>query len=194
LLSLVGLILLVAKAALEGNILNVVCFAVYGVTMVALYAASTLYHAVPCSVKGRMALRKLDHTSIYLLIAGSYTPICLAVLGGGWGWSLFGVVWALAIGGSVLAFTWIMAPRQLTATLYLVLGWVVILAIYPLWHAMSRAAFLWLLLGGICYTVGGVLYALKWPGRNNPRFGCHEIFHVFVVLGSLCHWIMMMQI
>lgn len=175
---------------------HVASFFIYGISMVGLYTASTLYHCVNTSVKGRIALRKYDHSSIYFLIAGSYTPICLIPLRtyGAWGWVLFSIVWTLAIAGLVLALAWINAPRALTAGLYIFMGWMAIIAFVPLLQVLPVDGFLWLLLGGILYTVGGVLYAVKWPGRNNPNFGCHEIFHVFIVLGSACHFVMMYQI
>ena len=158
--------------------------------MVCLYTASTLYHCVNTTVAGRIALRKYDHCSIYLLIAGSYTPVCLVALRGAWGWSIFGVIWVFALAGCALSILWIGCPRKITASIYLVMGWLSVIAIYPLWQATGPAGLFWLVLGGVLYTVGGVSYALKWPGRNNPRFGCHEIFHVFILLGSAAHFVM----
>lgn len=188
-------LLLVQAAALGSDAWHWVSFSVYGLTMIGLYTASTLYHCLNTGVSGRMALRKYDHASIYCLIAGSYTPICLIALRdcGAWGWVLFGIIWALAIAGMVMAVAWIMAPRWLTAGLYIAMGWMALFAFYPLLQVLPANGFFWLLAGGILYTVGGVLYAVKWPGRNNPRFGCHEIFHVFIVLGSICHFLMMYQ-
>ena len=173
-----------------------ISFLIYGLSMVALYTASTLYHCVNTSVKGRIALRKFDHCSIYFLIAGSYTPICLVALreDGAWGWGLFGVIWGLALAGLVLTLVWINAPRGLTSGVYLFMGWLSVVALYPLTKVLPATGFFWLVLGGVLYTVGGVLYAIKWPGRNNPRFGCHEIFHVFILLGSLCHFFLMYQV
>lgn len=175
---------------------HVISFLIYGLSMIGLYTASTLYHCINTSVRGRIALRKYDHCSIYFLIAGSYTPICLVPLRAysAWGWSLFAVIWSLVILGLIVALLWINAPRWLTAGLYLFMGWLAIVALYPLIQVLPTAGFFWLLLGGILYTVGGVLYAVKWPGRNNPRFGCHEIFHVFILLGSVCHFILMYQV
>ena len=194
LLAIVGSFFLLLRAIQMGSLWHGASYFVYGATMFALYTASTLYHSLNVSVKGRMTLRKLDHTSIYLLIAGTYTPICLTVLRGPWGWTLFGVIWALAAAGIVLAFAWIMAPRWLTAGIYLFMGWLAVVAIYPLMQLLSPAGMFWLVAGGVLYTIGGVLYALKWPGRNNPKFGCHEIFHVFILLGSIAHYVLMFQI
>ncbi|MEG2959705.1 MAG: hemolysin III family protein, partial [Oscillospiraceae bacterium] len=111
-----------------------------------------------------------------------------------WGWSLFGVIWAFAIAGLVMTLFWINAPRWVTSGIYLFMGWLAVFAIVPLLKVMPAAGLFWLFLGGLAYTVGGVLYAIKWPGRNNPRFGCHEIFHVFILLGSLCHFFLMYRV
>jgi len=190
-LSVLASAVLLAGAAAAADIWKLVSFAIYGLSMTALYTASTLYHCINTTVEGRIALRKLDHTSIYFLIAGSYTPVCLIALRGPWGWSLFGVIWALAIAGLVMSMTWINCPRALTSTIYIAMGWLAVIAVYPLWQALGLRGVFWLLAGGVLYTVGGVLYALKWPGRDNPRFGCHEVFHVFIVLGSIAHFVMM---
>ena len=190
-LGILATAVLVTAAAWAGDVWKIVSFAIYGLSMTALYTASTLYHCVNTTVKGRVALRKLDHASIYVLIAGSYTPVCLIALRGAWGWTLFGVIWALTIAGVVMSLTWINCPRAVTSTVYIAMGWVAVFALYPLWQAIGAQGVGWLLAGGVLYTVGGVLYALKWPGRDNPRFGCHEVFHVFIVLGSIAHFVMM---
>ena len=193
-MGVLAAMMLVAGAAAQGDLWKVVSFTIYGLSMTALYTASTLYHCVNTTVPKRIALRKLDHASIYFLIAGSYTPICLTALRGVWGWTLFGVIWALAIAGVVMSLTWINCPRALTSTVYIAMGWLAIFAIYPLWLVLGMRGVVWLLAGGVLYTVGGVLYALKWPGRNNPRFGCHEVFHVFILLGSIAHFVMMYRV
>ena len=193
-LALIGTISLVIPAFLAKNIFLAVQFLIYGLSMTGLYTASTLYHCVNTSVSGRLALRKYDHCSIYLLIAGSYTPVCLTVLLRQGGLALLGSIWTLAVAGVILTIAKLNIPRWLTSTIYLVMGWLAIFAIVPIYRSMPFAGFFWLLLGGILYSVGGVLYAAKWPGRNNPRFGCHEIFHVFILLGSVCHYIMMAQV
>ena len=129
---------------------------------------------------------------IYFLIAGTYTPICLGPLRGGWGWSIFGVVWGLAILGLFLTIFWIKAPRWLTTGIYLGMGWIVIIAIYPIIVIFrdlnALGSLLWLLAGGIFYTIGGILYGLKWPKLKNKYFSFHEIFHIFIMLGSFCHF------
>lgn len=193
-LGVLAAVVLTVGAARLGDVWKLASFAIYGLSMTGLYTVSTLYHCVNTSVAGRVALRKLDHISIYFLIAGSYTPVCLIALRGPWGWSLFGVIWALAIAGLVMSLTWINCPRVVTSTIYIAMGWLAVVAIYPLWQALGLRGVAWLLAGGILYTVGGVLYALKWPGRDNPRFGCHEVFHVFILLGSIAHFVMMYRV
>ena len=194
LLGLVGAVLLLGRVWATGPVWRLIPFGVYLVSMVGLYTASTLYHCLNTSVQGRVNLRKYDHISIYYLIAGSYTPICLVALPGAWGAGMLAIIWALALGGTVLALVWITAPRWLTAGIYLFMGWMALFAIVPLAKVLPGAGLFWLLLGGVLYTVGGVLYAVKWPGRNNPRFGCHEIFHVFILLGSMAHFFLMYRV
>jgi len=190
-LGAVGTVFLLVNAALAGAWLKFWMFAVYGLSMVCLYTASTLYHCLRTAVPARLALRRFDHCAIYLLIAGSYTPICACVLEPRVGLPLLGCIWALAAAGIWLTLAGGNIPRSVTSAIYVGMGWLAAFAIAPLRSALSAAGFFWLLAGGILYTVGGVLYALKWPGRNNPRFGCHEIFHVFILLGSGCHFAMM---
>ena len=129
---------------------------------------------------------------IYVLIATSYTPVCLGPLRGPWGWSIFGVVWGLAVLGIIFSSIWIKAPRALTASLYLIMGWVVLVAIVPLINVYKEANLLyslwWLVIGGIFYTFGGIIYALKWPKTKFKQFGFHEIFHIFVMFGSACQY------
>ena len=196
-LALAGTVLLLGRAArLNCDGWHMFSFLVFGLSMVALYTASTLYHCLNTGVKGRVRLRKLDHASIYLLIAGTYTPMCLVVLRqeGNWGWTLFAAAWGIALAGLVLCIVWIASPRWVTAGLYIAMGWMGVTALVPLVQRLPSLGFFWLLGGGILYTVGGVLYAVKWPGRNNPRFGCHEIFHVFILAGTLFHFLLMYQV
>ncbi len=195
LLAVLGTVLLLARTrSLGGSAWHYVTFSLYGAAMIGLYTASTLYHCVNTSVRGRIALRKYDHASIYFLIAGTYTPICLIPLRGGWGWSLFGVIWGLALAGLAMTLLWINAPRWVTAGIYPVMGWLASAAILPLLRVRPFQGLFWLLGGGVLYTIGGVLYALKRPGRNNPKFGCHEFFHVFIVLGSAAHFLLMYRV
>ena len=196
-LAVLGTVLLLIRSVALGlDVWHIVSFAIYGASMICLYAASTLDHCVNGPVPRRLALRKYDHCSISLLIAGSYTPICLVALRtcGGWGWAIFGVIWAMAMAACSLSLLWINSPRWITAGTYLMMGWLAIIALYPLARALPRAGMVLLVLGGLLYTVGGVLYALKWPGRNNPRFGCHEVFHLFILAGSLFHFLVMYRV
>lgn len=190
-LSIAGLVVLVVMAAKVGTAWHVVAFSIYGAAMTSLYAASAFYHSLPLSPKGRRVLRKLDHTMIYVFIAGVYTPMCFMPLRGAWGWSMFGVLWGLAVAGIVFTNIWITAPRWLSAGSYILMGWMAIVCIYPLTKTMPAGGLMWLFVGGVFYTLGGIFYALKWPGRDSKKFGFHEIFHVLIMFGSVCHFIMM---
>ena len=141
----------------------VIAMAVYLVTLVGLYTASTLYHSLRTGVDGRIRLRKIDHLNIYYLIAGSYTPFCVLALGGTLGMVLLIVIWGLAILGTGMNLIWINLPRWLSAGVYIAMGWIAVVAIYPLARALGPLGTFWLALGGVLYTIGGVLYAVKWP-------------------------------
>ena len=194
LLAILALVLLL-QVTVDHGAVTVTAVSVYAVSMLSLYTASTVYHSLRTGVRGRLFLRKLDHLMIYFLIAGTYTPICLIPLGGTRsGRIMLTVIWTMALLGSAFTLFWIKMPRALTAAIYLIMGWTAIFAIYPLYRIMSPLCFAMLLSGGMLYSVGGILYALKWPGRNNRYFGCHEIFHVFIVLGSICHFIMIYRL
>ena len=190
-LALLGAILLLLRSHTPTHFIS---FAIYGASMVALYTASTLYHCLRTCIPWRRRLRKLDHCSICLLIAGSYTPICLLALNDSCGSALLTGVWLLALAGILQSLLWITAPRWLSSGVYLCMGWLVVFALKPLSAALPPEGMAWLVAGGVLYSIGGVLYALKWPGRNNPRFGCHEIFHVFILLGSVCHFLNMYRV
>lgn len=195
LLGVLGTALLLLRVrALGGGWVEMAAFLIYGLSMVGLYTASTLYHCLRTGVAGRIALRKYDHISIYFLIAGSYTPICLLVLPDEGGIPMLAAVWAVALAGTVMALLWIDAPRWVTSGVYLFMGWMSLFLLPALLRSMPPLGLFWLVLGGALYTVGGVLYAVKWPGRNNPRFGCHEIFHLFILLGSVAHFFLMYQV
>lgn len=193
-LGIAGTAALLILSGLRGRWDLFLSFGIYGLSMICLYTASTLYHCVNTSVAGRIALRKYDHCSIYLLIAGSYTPVCTAVLKGSLGTAMLALIWAFAGAGVILTIAKLDIPRWLTSTIYLVMGWLAVFAIVPLSYVLPPVGMFWLVGGGALYTIGGVLYAVKWPGRDNPRFGCHEIFHVFILLGSVFHYLMMLQV
>lgn len=191
-LSLVGLVLLIVFSAIYGNAYHIVSFTIFGVGLFLLYLFSTLYHWLNISEKGITVFRKFDHIMIYILIAASYTPICLVPLRGPWGWTIFGIIWGLAVLGTILTAVWIKAPRFITTTIYLIMGWAVVIAAYPLIQVFKEAnnfgSLIWLLAGGIFYTIGGIIYGLKVPKTKWKCFGFHEIFHIFVMLGSACHY------
>lgn len=193
-LSIAGLVFLIINVASHSNekAWDIVSFTIFGTGLILLYTFSSLYHLLNVGEKATKILRKFDHIMIYILIAATYTPICLGPLRGPWGWSVFGIVWGIAIVGTVLTSVWLAAPRWLTTCLYLAMGWTVIVAIYPMITIFNDLNMLhslwWLLAGGILYTIGAIVYALKWPPFKNKYFGFHEIFHIFVMLGSLCHY------
>lgn len=185
LLALSGAIWLIAVTARSDDLLNTFSVSVYGVTLVMLYSISTIYH----SLRGRAkrVLRKLDHLSIYLLIAGSYTPFCLISLRGPWGWSLFGSVWTLAAIGMLQEIKLRSEARVLSLVIYAVMGWIVLVAIKPLLASLGVAGFLWLAAGGVFYTVGIIFFAFDQRFRH-----WHGIWHLFVIAGSLAHFIAIM--
>jgi hemolysin III len=191
LLAITGLVLLVHKAAVSGNIWHIVSFAIFGATMILLYTASTLYHWLPLTPQRTALLRKFDHSMIFLLIAGTYTPLCLVPLRGPWGWSMFGSIWGLALLGMGFKFIWFDAPRWLSTAIYIVMGWLVVVPIWPLIQIVPLAGLGWLLAGGLFYTGGSIIYGLKKPNPWPAVFGFHEIFHVLVLLGTFCHFWMM---
>lgn len=188
LLAVVGTIVLVYQGVMYGTVWHVVSFAVFGASLILLYTASTLYHALDVSPKANLALRRVDHTMIFLLIAGTYTPFCLLPLRGAWGWSLFGAIWGCAAVGMVVKNFWMSAPRWLYTGFYVLMGWLVIVAIYPLAQRVLPVSLIWLIFGGLSYTVGAVLYATKWPNPWPGKFGFHEIWHLFVMGGSIAHF------
>lgn len=184
---------LIIKAARQPDTLHITALSIFILSMILLYAASTIYHSVDSTEKVNRRLRKLDHMMIFIMIAGSYTPVCLIALHNRIGYILCALVWGIAILGIILKGLWINCPKWLSSVLYISMGWLCVLAFVPIFHALPRAGFDWLLAGGIIYTIGGVIYALKLPIFNSrhKNFGSHEIFHVFIMLGSLCHFIVM---
>jgi len=190
LLSALGLIYLLLKAVNNHSGMQLAGALVFGISLIALYTASTLYHGLPVSPRVVQILRRVDHTMIYVLIAGTYTPICLITLKGVLGWSLFGVVWGLALAGIVLKLLWMNAPRWLSTLFYVALGWLAALFIVPLFRALPLSGFIWLLTGGLLYTIGAVFYATKPRWLKLWKFGFHEVFHLFILLGSAAHFLL----
>ena len=171
---------------------HLAALAVFILSMVGLYAASTIYHTLDISPKVNRLLRKIDHMMIFVLIAGTYTPVCLIVLGDETGWFLLGLVWIIAFLGILINAFWITCPKWFSSMVYIAMGWVCVLAFSKILTALPREGFIWLLAGGIIYTLGGIIYALKLPVFNS-RHRYFEIFHLFVMGGSLCHYMMMYQ-
>lgn len=191
-LAVAGLVLLICKSVYPSvKPLHIMAFSIFGAGMILLYTSSTLYHWLPLTERGVRHLRRIDHMMIFLLIAASYTPVCLILLKGGWGWSLFGCIWGFAVLGILLKVFWLQAPRWLYTVVYIVMGWLAIVALWPLAKVLSLGGFLWLFAGGLFYTFGAVIYATKKPNPWPKVIGFHEIFHVFVMLGSFSHfWLM----
>lgn len=192
-LSVIGLVFLIVYSAKYGEgAWDVVSFTIFGVGLILLYTFSTLYHMLNIGERGTRVFRKFDHMMIYVLIAASYTPICLGPIRGPWGFSILGVVWGLAILGIILTAIWLQAPRWLTTSIYIAMGWLVIVMAYPLLTTFKELnalySLIWLLIGGIFYTIGGVIYGLKKAPFTTKHFGFHEIFHIFVLFGSICQY------
>ncbi len=184
---------LLVKTALGANSREFAAMCVFIASMVLLYAASTTYHSVNVTGSRLKIFKKIDHMMIFVLIAGTYTPVCLIILGGEIGYTLLTVVWSIAIAGILIKAFWVTCPKWFSSLIYIAMGWVCIFVFGTLRSTLPTAAFLWLLVGGIVYTIGGVIYALKLPIFNSKHknFGSHEIFHLFVMGGSVCHFIFM---
>ena len=184
---------LLVKAGVSSGGEHFIAMAIFMASMILLYGASATYHSVNLTGRYLRVFRKLDHMMIFVLIAGSYTPVCLIVLGGKTGYTLLALVWGIALAGMLVKAFWITCPKWFSSAIYIAMGWVCVLVFGRLFDTLSTAAFLWLLAGGIIYTVGGVIYALKLPLFNSRHreFGSHEVFHLFVMAGSLCHFIFM---
>jgi len=180
-LSIAGFAVLLFLAIVRGGVWQIVSCAVYGVTLVCVYACSTLYHGLP-SRRVKHVLRIFDHSAIFLLIAGTYTPFLLVNLRGGWGWSLLGTVWGLAVAGIVLKVWFVDGHPILSTGVYILMGWLALVAVKPLFHAVPTIGLIWLLAGGVMYTVGVAFYAWKRIPYN------HVIWHLFVMAGSTCHY------
>lgn len=193
LMAIFAAVPLLIKAAHEPSRIYIISLTIYAASLILLYAASTTYHTFDISAKVNTVLKKIDHMMISVLIAGSYTPVCLIVLKGKTGIILLSIVWAIAVAGILIKAFWVYCPKWVSSVLYIGMGWTCVLAFTQILNNMSPAAFGWLLAGGIIYTAGGVIYALKLPLFNNrhKNFGSHEIFHLFVMGGSACHFVVM---
>lgn len=188
--AFIGLLAMVIKAVSIGESpLTVGAVIIFGISMILLYAASATYHMVIARDKVIAFLRKIDHSMIFVLIAGSYTPFCLISLNGTTGWIIFSIVTVIAIAGILFKMVWFNCPRWLSTALYIAMGWIIIFASSPLSDRLSAQGFFLLVLGGIFYTIGGVIYAVKPKFLESKYLGFHEIFHIFILLGSLAHFL-----
>ena len=192
LMALIAASPLLIKA--HGNTTYMLAMTIFATSMVLLYAASTIYHSI-CHVSAKVLrnFQKLDHMMIFVLIAGSYTPVCMIILGGRIGYTLLALVWGIAVAGIIIKGLWITCPKWVSSLIYIAMGWICVTAFGQILSSLTPGAFGWLLAGGIIYTAGGVIYALKLPLFNSrhKNFGSHEIFHLFVMGGSFCHYMMM---
>ena len=184
---------LLMRARLLGGTRTVIAMGIFLFTCSALYAASSIYHTVVLDEEKTRIFRKLDHMMIPVMIAGTYTPVCMCVLNDGAGAPLLAAIWCMAIGGIILKALWITCPKWVSSAVYLGMGWLCLFALPSIWSHLPLPAFLWLLAGGILYSVGAVIYALKGKRFNeqHPNFGTHEIFHLFIMAGTFCHYVVM---
>lgn len=180
-LAIAGLVVLIVFSSLRGTVWHIVSFSIFGITLVLLYFASTLYHSLT-HVKAKGVFHKFDHISIYLLIAGTYTPFCLTALRGWIGWTMFGIVWACAIAGGVFKAIDVGKRVKLSTALYVLMGWVILVAIKPLYGVMPYNGFLLLIAGGVSYTIGTIFFI-----RNQVKYN-HSVWHLFVLGGSVLHF------
>lgn len=193
LLALCAAVPLLVRAAVHSGVKSLTAMTVFMISMVLLYAASTIYHSVNCSGRVLRIFRKMDHMMIFILIAGTYTPVCLLTLPKPSGLMLLAAVWGIALVGIFIKGFWITCPKWFSSVLYIAMGWSCLSVLGQLFSLLSLHAFLWLLAGGLIYTAGGIIYALRLPlfDARHPMFGLHEIFHLFVMAGSLCHFVFM---
>lgn len=193
LLALCAAVPLLVRAAVHSGVKSLTAMTVFMISMVLLYAASTIYHSVNCSGRILRIFRKMDHMMIFILIAGTYTPVCLLTLPKPSGLMLLAAVWGIALVGIFIKGFWITCPKWFSSVLYIAMGWSCLSVLGQLFSLLPLHAFLWLLAGGLIYTAGGIIYALRLPlfDARHPMFGLHEIFHLFVMAGSLCHFVFM---
>jgi hemolysin III len=187
-LAAVGMVVLLINGAANDSTRQIVAFAIFGTSLVLLYSTSGIYHSLNVSARGLAILRRLDHMMIYVLIAGTYTPLCLVLLRGKLGIGLLIAVWSIALAGIVQKLVWMRAPRWFSTVLYLGMGWAAMVVARPVLGAAPLGFFLWIIAGGVFYSVGAVVYATKWPDPLPHAFGFHEIWHLFVMAGSFSHY------
>lgn len=188
-LSFIGLLALVIKTTLTTpSIVDITAVIIFGISLVLLYSASATYHLVVASDTVIAFLRRIDHAMIFILIAGSYTPFCLIALKGVQGWVMFGIIAAIAICGVSFKLIWFNCPRWISTSIYIGMGWISVFLIIPLYKSIPLGGVVLLVLGGVLYTIGAVIYGLKPEALKFKNLGFHEIFHIFILLGSLCHF------
>ncbi len=187
--SAVGLVILVRKGIAVGDALAVAAFAVFGAGLLLLYAASATYHLARVSERAQLVLRKIDHIMIFVLIASTYTPVCAITLRGRLGYSMLALVWGFAVAGAVLKLFFLNVPRWVYTGVYLGLGWLAVTLTAPILRAVGVGPLLWMVAGGLMYTVGAVIYGVKRPNPLPGVLGFHEIFHIFILMGSACHYV-----
>jgi hemolysin III len=175
----------------RGSIVKEISLTVYGVSLILMFAASATYHLIKARPQVMKNLRKLDHSSIYLLIAGTYTPICLHYFSGFWQWGMVALIWGLALAGICVKLVILNAPRWLTAGIYLLMGWLAIFGVKEIFTSMPMWAWIWLLMGGLFFTLGAIVYITRKLDFYPGVFGFHEVWHIFVILGCFCHFIIM---
>lgn len=188
LLSVVGLAVLLYDGFLEGSVRHIVAFSMFGLSMVSLYTSSTLYHSLNVKKQTLRLLRKLDHSMIFVLIAGTYTPICLIVLDDSWRWLVFTGIWTIALVGIIKKIFWFQTHRWLSLMLYLGMGWMGVFLFPTLFNKLPLMFLIWISIGGLFYTVGAVIYGLEKPNFIPGWFGFHELWHLFVMGGTFSHF------
>ena len=199
LLHLIGAVLAIPATVILillglDSVWKIASFSIYGACLFMLFTFSTIYHCLPSRFGGKhQVFRKLDHLAIYALIAGTYTPFCLVTLRGPWGWTLFGITWGLAILGITLQSIFINVPRIITTSIYVLMGWMILIAIKPIMHYLPSTGILLLLLGGITYSIGGVIYTIKKPNFHK-LFDFHDLWHIFVLLGAFFHFLALLLV
>lgn len=195
-MALFAAVPLILRACTEPDPIYVIALSIFALSMLLLYAASTLYHSLDINEAINKRLKKFDHMMISVLIAGTYTPICLIALPKNIGYPLLAIVWGIALFGILLKAFWVTCPKWISSVLYIGMGWTCVLAFTNILNSLTHVEFLWLLAGGLIYTVGGIIYALKLPLFNSrhKNFGSHEIFHLFVMGGSVCHYVVMFML
>ena len=193
LLSVAALVSLLYVAISNRDVWEIVSFSIFGASMILLYSASATYHLINASEKVVKILQKIDHSMIFVLIAGTYTPICLTLLRGRLGYWLLALIWSCAAAGIVMKMFFFDIPRLLYTGIYMIMGWIAVFVIVPLYRAGGPLPLVWLLAGGLMYTAGGIIYAVKKPDLFPGWLGFHEIFHIFVILGSAAHYVMILR-